>query len=251
MYKRQAWTKCVFVVDQDVDVHNAGAVLTAAARWCRPGRDLEFVNGPLDILDHAAPRLGTGQKLGLDCTRKWPGEEVHGREVAGADMPVEVADAAGAQAHLRRIVEMDGVLEAHVPDIAPGWLFVRIDRGFDEPGGEGLGRRVRDAVVALDPGEDGAAALPFVVIVSREVDLGSPVAPFFHWLANMDSGRDMLLRADADRVAFDATAKTVGDAQPGYPVRVWPPVVEMTPEVTAAATARRVAEGLVDGSSED
>lgn len=241
---QMAWTKCVFVVDQDVDVHDSGAVLRAAARWCRPGRDLETVNGPLDILDHAAPRLGTGQKLGLDCTRKWTGEEVHGREVAGADGPVAVASAESAAAHLDRVRSVEGVLDAHVPAIAPGWLFVRVDRGFDEPAGECLGREVRDAVLRLDPAEDGAEALPFVVVVSRDVDLQDPVAPFFHWLANMDSARDMALDADADRVAFDATAKSAGDSRPGYPVRPWPPIVETTPDVKAAATARRRAEGL-------
>jgi 4-hydroxy-3-polyprenylbenzoate decarboxylase len=46
-----------------------------------PGRDIEIVNGPLDILDHAAPRLGAGHKIGLDATRKIPGEEAHGHPV--------------------------------------------------------------------------------------------------------------------------------------------------------------------------
>jgi 4-hydroxy-3-polyprenylbenzoate decarboxylase len=46
-----------------------------------PGRDIEIVNGPLDILDHAAPRLGAGHKIGLDATRKIRGEEVNGNPV--------------------------------------------------------------------------------------------------------------------------------------------------------------------------
>ena len=46
-----------------------------------PADDFEIVNGPLDILDHAAPRLGAGCKIGFDATPKWPGEEVHGHAV--------------------------------------------------------------------------------------------------------------------------------------------------------------------------
>ena len=60
---QMAWTKSIFVVDQDVDVQTPSG-LEAAARYCRPDRDIERVNGPLDILDHAAPRLGAGTKIG-------------------------------------------------------------------------------------------------------------------------------------------------------------------------------------------
>ena len=35
---------------------------------CDPKRDIELVNGPLDILDHAAPQLGAGGKIGYDAT---------------------------------------------------------------------------------------------------------------------------------------------------------------------------------------
>jgi len=33
-----------------------------------------FVDGPLDILDHACPILGYGSKVGIDATRKWRSE---------------------------------------------------------------------------------------------------------------------------------------------------------------------------------
>lgn len=33
-----------------------------------------FVEGPLDILDHACPILGYGSKVGIDATRKWRAE---------------------------------------------------------------------------------------------------------------------------------------------------------------------------------
>ena len=49
---------------------------------------MEIVNGPLDILDHAAPRLGAGHKMGFDATKKVPGEEVGGHPVR--DWPPEI-----------------------------------------------------------------------------------------------------------------------------------------------------------------
>jgi len=33
-----------------------------------------MIDGPLDILDHAAPFEGAGSKMGIDATKKWPGE---------------------------------------------------------------------------------------------------------------------------------------------------------------------------------
>ncbi|MEL7089131.1 MAG: UbiD family decarboxylase domain-containing protein, partial [Planctomycetota bacterium] len=78
---QMAWTKAIVVVDEDVNVHDHEEVLFHLLSNADPGRDLELVNGPLDILDHAAPRLGAGTKIGLDATRKWPGEEVNGHPV--------------------------------------------------------------------------------------------------------------------------------------------------------------------------
>jgi 4-hydroxy-3-polyprenylbenzoate decarboxylase len=78
---QMAWTKMIVVVDEHVDVHDQDAVLFHVSANCDPGRDLEIVNGPLDILDHAAPRLGAGHKIGFDATAKIPGEEVNGQPV--------------------------------------------------------------------------------------------------------------------------------------------------------------------------
>jgi 4-hydroxy-3-polyprenylbenzoate decarboxylase len=78
---QMAWTKSIVVVDEDVNVHDHEEVLFHVLANTDPGRDIELVNGPLDILDHAAPRLGAGTKIGIDATRKIPGEEVHGQPV--------------------------------------------------------------------------------------------------------------------------------------------------------------------------
>jgi len=78
---QMAWTKMIVVVDHDVDVHDHEQVMFHLCANFDPGRDIEIVNGPLDILDHAAPRLGAGHKIGFDATRKITGEEVHGQPV--------------------------------------------------------------------------------------------------------------------------------------------------------------------------
>ncbi len=67
-------TKIIVVVDAHVDVHDEQAVLFQLCSNVDPRRDIEFVTGPVDILDHASPVCGAGSKMGIDATRKIAGE---------------------------------------------------------------------------------------------------------------------------------------------------------------------------------
>ncbi len=71
---QMAFTKIIVVVDEHVDVHNEQDVLFHLCANVDPKRDIMFVDGPLDILDHAAPACGAGSKMGIDATRKIAGE---------------------------------------------------------------------------------------------------------------------------------------------------------------------------------
>lgn len=68
------FTKVVLVVDHDVDVQNAREVVWKALCAIDPERDIQFVLGPVDTLDHAARRQDFGSKMGIDATRKWSEE---------------------------------------------------------------------------------------------------------------------------------------------------------------------------------
>jgi 4-hydroxy-3-polyprenylbenzoate decarboxylase len=68
------FSKCIVVVDHDVNVHDLKEVAWKALNHIDPERDIEFVHGPLDILDHASRLPGYGSKMGVDGTRKWKEE---------------------------------------------------------------------------------------------------------------------------------------------------------------------------------
>ncbi len=68
------FTKFIVVVDHDVDVHNTSQVLFHLTADTDPQRDSIFTKGPSDVLDHATSDIGSGSKLGIDATRKIPGE---------------------------------------------------------------------------------------------------------------------------------------------------------------------------------
>jgi 4-hydroxy-3-polyprenylbenzoate decarboxylase len=70
------FSKMIIVVDEQVDVHDEQDVLFRMGANVDWRRDTVVVDGPCDILDHAAPYCGTGAKIGIDATRKIPGEGV-------------------------------------------------------------------------------------------------------------------------------------------------------------------------------
>lgn len=71
------FTKYLVVVDDDVDVHNTSEVLFRLGANTDPQRDVLLTRGPADVLDHAVNEAGVGTKMGIDATKKLPGEGYH------------------------------------------------------------------------------------------------------------------------------------------------------------------------------
>jgi 4-hydroxy-3-polyprenylbenzoate decarboxylase len=68
------FSKCIVVVDEDVDVQNTSEVAWKALNHIDPERDIQFVMGPIDSLDHSSRLPDYGSKMGVDATRKWKEE---------------------------------------------------------------------------------------------------------------------------------------------------------------------------------
>jgi len=68
------FTKTLIVVDHDVKIHDLTEITWIVGNHIDPKRDMVFVEGPVDVLDHAAPVLAYGSKVGIDATRKWRSE---------------------------------------------------------------------------------------------------------------------------------------------------------------------------------
>ncbi|MEK6674289.1 MAG: menaquinone biosynthesis decarboxylase [Planctomycetota bacterium] len=70
------FSKMIVVVDEHVNVHDEQDVLFHMGANVDWRRDTVIVDGPCDILDHSTPYYGAGAKIGIDATRKIPGEGV-------------------------------------------------------------------------------------------------------------------------------------------------------------------------------
>ena len=73
------FSKCIIVVDDDVNVQDLNEVAWRVSNNIDAKRDIIFTEGPVDALDHAAPHFAVGSKMGIDATRKWK-EEGYSRE---------------------------------------------------------------------------------------------------------------------------------------------------------------------------
>jgi len=68
------FSKYIVVVDEDCDVHNTSEVLFRFCANTDPQRDSTFIKNPCDALDHAQTLPNIGSHMGIDATRKLPGE---------------------------------------------------------------------------------------------------------------------------------------------------------------------------------
>jgi len=84
------FSKMIIVLDHDTDIQNLQEVSWRVLNNMDPKRDMVFGEGPLDELDHAAPRDFGGSKIGIDATRKteaegmerpWPEDIVMDEEI--------------------------------------------------------------------------------------------------------------------------------------------------------------------------
>jgi 4-hydroxy-3-polyprenylbenzoate decarboxylase len=222
---QMAWEKMIVVVDHDVNVHDEAAVLAAIFAHCDFRRDLEPVEGPLDILDHAAARLGAGRKVGIDATRKIAGEDVRGIAVdAGPGQPGE-RDAAAA---VTRLADTAGITNVAVPAFGRGrCVFVAVEK-----------TRAGQGVHAIEQVWQAAEAPvgDLVVAVDGHVDVEDWPQVLFLLCVHADFERDVAWHGH--RLGIDATSKVAGDERRGRAVRPYPPPIEMSDEIKARVSRR-------------
>ena len=69
------FAKTIIVLDDDVNVQDLREVLWATTTRMDPAADVTIIDrAPTDTLDHASPLPNLGSKMGIDATRKGPGE---------------------------------------------------------------------------------------------------------------------------------------------------------------------------------
>jgi len=68
------YTKVIVVTEDNVNLRDPKEVIWKVLSNMAPKRDIEFVIGPTETLDHASEAHTFGSKMGIDATRKWKEE---------------------------------------------------------------------------------------------------------------------------------------------------------------------------------
>ena len=237
---QMSWTKTIVVVDEDVDVHDTEAVMRAVGERCHPQRDVVVVDGPLDILDHAAPYLGAGGKMGFDATVKRDGEQ---GAWPFAPIAVEKQPEPESVEPVRfNPPAITGARAVSCPaSLKNAWFFISA---------QNTSRQTVDNIAL----ELAFSKLSYAIILGPDVDVTNLDESLFHWCANFDPRRDTFgvptdwslgaaggaMGGRHRTLIFDATPKMPGDlrGRNGLPCRDWPPVIRMSDEVRRAVDGR-------------
>jgi 4-hydroxy-3-polyprenylbenzoate decarboxylase len=212
------FTKVIVVVDEDgPDLNDDDALVRQLLKRTDLSRDLEFVLGPTETLDHASRALHFGGKVSIDLTREFPGEE---ERTASPPLCGDPDD--DIVASLRAL---PGVEDAVV-------LFRKAVAVTVDKKAPGVPRVTMEQVWNLGLNRDCAPPTDRVLIFDRGERLDDPARLLWLVLAHIDPerdvhrssnpGLDVALRPRANhhprRVGLDATSKSAAD---GFD-RPWP-----------------------------
>jgi 4-hydroxy-3-polyprenylbenzoate decarboxylase len=222
---QMSFCKAAVLVDSDVDLQNPRKVFETVLNEVDLESDLYVTEGVLDVLDHSAPEPLFGGKLGIDATRRLPGER-------DRHDPPPVSSIPSGESIERALKEISDLLRAfHVPDIKARNRLLLLNLSKD---GRITGRELADKLLAH------TELTPFAIFVlcDETIDLKDGSLVLWKAFNNIDPKRDIIKRAN--RVVFDATKKGPEDGHH----RPWPDDIVMDPDVVERLKRRASELGI-------
>jgi len=212
------FTKTIVVFDEEAPpLEDDEALLDLLLERLDVSRDIEFVLGPMETLDHASRALHFGSKVSVDLTREFPGEGERTAAVPPSGRSdAEIVGALVGLAGVQDATVIGGrAVAVTVIKASPAVPRVTMEQIWDWGEREGCAG-ITDRVLVLDAGER----------------LDDPVRLLWLMMAHIDPERDVCRSANPDqdvslrtrsnfhprRIGVDATTKSAVD---GF-VRDWP-----------------------------
>ena len=202
---QMSFCKAIVVVDHDVDPKDGGAVMDRLLAVLDPESDMVAASGVLDVLDHSAPSPFFGRKLGLDLTRRAPGEPER-RQPEGEGFSISDAGEILKQIQ-REIPEITGLRVKTRPGSPTRLVLFNADKTGGKPGRE-IAR-----LLLSHPTLKGA---DLMVMFDPRIDLKEDSLVLWKLFNNTDPGRD--IQKDNGRICVDACKKYPWDGHE----RQWP-----------------------------
>ncbi len=211
------FTKIALVVDAEVNLRDYWEVARVLADTVDLRTDIVFSQGPIDVLDHSCSQMGFGGKLGIDGTRKLPGERLL-PPLAYPPIDQSQLTLEALQADFPELVEVNlRLVEAGIP------VWIGCFRKTLPRHGIELGSRL-----AQHPA---FAGVKVIVLLDGEMPIQDLGDVFWRFANNTDMRRDSRLVEDAagrPHLVLDASTKT--QELDGF-ARDWPNVIVMSEEM--------------------
>ncbi|MFN8239825.1 MAG: menaquinone biosynthesis decarboxylase [Bacteroidales bacterium] len=225
------FTKYLVVVSGDIDIRDYKRVIAEVIRNAVFPGDLVFTRGPLDVLDHSSDTFAFGGKMGIDATKKVPGE--------GNQIPSEGHDTDRTKAinFLSSFDSESYITGCSFPDEQLPIVFMNVKKGSGVSVLRKLGKEATN--------ESLGNAVKIIILADSNVSLGDSYMVAWQLFGNSDPIRDHVI-ADGSILVIDATMKAFREG--GFPRR-WPNIV-ISDESTIAAIDSRWNEFSLGGSLE-
>ncbi len=199
--------KILIVVDGEVNIRDYPSLAKHILNGFLPKYDVYFNKGPLDVLDHAATKLGYGGKMGIDATRKTGGEIIaYSGKVESAGELIKA-----------RLLEFTAVNEVNVSFSQEGLLLISLKKEDKTSLNTFAGE-----IFQIKEFE----SLKVVFFVDEEVDVNDLAVVTWISANNIDPWRDCMIiegkDGSAGHLVIDGTRKQKG--QDNFN-RDWPNVI--------------------------
>lgn len=208
---QMSFTKAVVLLDGDIGLRRPAAVLRTILEEIDLESDLFITEGILDVLDHSAPDPLFGSKLGIDATRRYPGERPRPTRQT---LPLPAGDTIE-----KALGEISRKLFAfHLPPLNTRNRVLLVNLEKD---GKTSGRALAPNLL------ENTSLAPFAILVLLDASIALNDYPLVLWKIanNVDPARDIVRKNG--RIVLDATTKGPEDGH----TRPWPADIQMDPEV--------------------
>jgi len=222
------FNKILVIADQGVDITDYKALAQYAFRNLNVATDVQFSNGPMDVLDHSCSKLGFGGKMCIDGTAKLP-EEQDDRYLSG-QMKFTLTEKDILDAHPGVTSVNTSLTAMDIPCLV---VAVKKER-------KGQVKALHRAIAAMN----GMEAISMILYVEHTVDPKDLATALWRFCNNLDPKRDQFLH-EHDSVTMpgkihaclglDGTIKTKewDDFQ-----RDWPNIIVADPATIASVDAK-------------
>lgn len=206
---QMSFCKAIVVVDKSVDCQNPSDVLDTFIRQFDVTSDITLTQGILDVLDHSSPFANFGTKIGIDLTKRFPGEPPEKPSDKAFPALFQLPAVAAVAGSIPGVVDFCRLPESISSSARSRnrLLAVRVEK-TPTRGGSYFKNRLLECS-ELEP-------FNIILLFDRHINLANESLLLWKLFNNVDPGRDILIRGS--RAVIDACMKGPADGHE----RPWP-----------------------------